>query len=225
MKIKLNHTEKALLISLFIELLIIIMLFRLGFEEKPKEEEYAIEFVDDDFDFNQLEDEKEVELPDISKFVGQKLDINKASNALQEDKSFEEFRQHHEEAIKEFYENRENEDQIAVNESEPEKKEPEKKKEKRYTGASNIRYFIKNRQDIYITNPLYTCPEYMSGLIVIDIEVDQTGKVVSAKYNKKKSTAAAECLIESSKQAAYDSFFNSDFTAPKLQKGYITYQY
>jgi hypothetical protein len=65
----------------------------------------------------------------------------------------------------------------------------------------------------------------MHGLVVIDVEIDRTGKVVSANFNKEKSTATANCLIESALEAALDSFFNSDETAPALQQGYITYNY
>jgi len=224
MKTKLSHTEKGLLIALLIELVIIMLLFNLGFKDAPKEETYAVEFVDDSYDFEALKPEEKLELPDISKYINQKSNTNMASNALQEDKSFEEFRQHHEEALKEFYEKRSAEKNIDVGESTP-AKTANKKKEIRFTGDSNIKYFIKNRHDVYMANPLYTCPEYMSGLVVIDIVLDQSGKVVKAKYNPTKSTSQAECLIDSSLQAAYDSFFNEDLTAPPKQQGYITYQY
>jgi len=224
MKINLSHTEKALLITLFIELVIIVLLFNLGFQEKPKEDTYAIEFVDDNFDFKDLESEEKSELPDIQKYIHQKYQTNMASNAMQDEKSFEEFRQRHEQALKEFYENREKAQNIDAGEQTAPKKQ-EKKKEIRFTGNSNIRYFIKNRQDIFMSNPLYTCPEYMSGLVVVDVELDQSGKVIKAKYNPDKSTTKAECLIESAVNAAYESFFNADNTAPVIQSGYITYNF
>jgi len=224
MKINLSHTEKALLITLFIELVIIFLLFNLGFNEKPKEATYAVDFVDDNFDFEELKPEEKLDLPDIEKYINQKYKTNLASNALQEEESFEEYRQKHEEAIKEFYKNREENQNIDTGTNQQTQKK-EDKKEVRFTGNSNIRYFIKNRQDVYITNPLYTCPEYMNGLIVIDIELDRSGKVVNASYNKEKSTSKAKCLIESSIQAAYNSIFNEDLSAPVAQIGYITYLY
>jgi hypothetical protein len=224
MTFNLSHTEKALVITLIIEMVIILLLFNLGFDETPKEETYAVEFVDDDFNFDDLKSEEKLELPDIQKYVNQKYNTNIASNALQEEKSFEEFRQHHEEELQKFYEDREAKAAINAGETAP-KNEDKPEKEVRFTGNSNIRYFIKNRHDIFMSNPLYTCPEDMSGLVVVDIEVDQTGKVVKAKVNKQRSTTSAECLIENALQAAYDSFFNSDASAPALQKGYITYQF
>ena len=224
MKINLSHTEKALLITILIELVIIILLFNLGFQEKPKEETYAVEFVDDNFDFKDLKPEEKPELPDIQKYIHQKYQTNMASNAMQDEKSFEEFRQHHEQTLKDFYENREKEQNIDTGEPNQTKKQ-EEKKEIRFTGNSNIRYFVKNRHDVVMSNPLYTCPEYMSGLIVVDIEIDQSGKVIKAKYNSEKSTTETECLIESAINAAYDSFFNADNTAPIVQNGYITYNF
>ncbi len=221
----LSHTEKALLITLFIEMLIILSLFKLGFQEKPKEETYAIEFVDDDFDFNDLKPDKTPELPDIQKFINKKYGTNVASNVLQEEKSFEEFRQHHEQELKEFYEKREQNQIIDAGEQNNMKNKEKDKKETRFTGNSNIRYFVKNRYDIYIANPLYTCPEYMHGFVVIDIQLDQSGKVVKAEYNPVKSTTKAECLIESALEAAYESYFNADNTAPEIQQGYITYNF
>ena len=223
MKLSFSHTEKALIISLIIELIIIFLLFNLGFTEKPKEQVYAVEFIDDNFDFEELKPEEKIELPDISPYVRKKQHTNRASNMLQEEKTFEEYRQHHQNALDRFYRDRENTQAVAVGAEKPEKQK--KQKEKRFTGKSNIQYFIKNRYDMLITNPLYTCPEDMRGLIVVDIEVDRNGKVVSARYNSAKSTADAECLIEGAVQAAYNSTFNPDPAAPAIQKGYITYRY
>jgi len=225
MKVKVTHTQKALIITLIIELVIIALLFNLGFKEQPKEQTYAVEFIDDNFNFEDLKPEEKLELPDIQKYVHQKYQTNMASNALQEEKSFEEFRKQQEEALKEFHEKRAQQAELNTGEPDENKQKPEDKKEVRFTGNSNIRYFIQNRQDIYIDNPLYTCPKNMTGLIVIDIEVDRTGKVVKAVYNKEKSTSQADCLINSAIEAAYNSFFNSDDTAPTIQKGYITYYF
>ena len=224
MKLNLSHTEKALIITLFIEFIIILALFNLGFKEKPKEQTYTVDFLDDDFDFNELKPEEKLELPDIQKYINKKYKTNVASNTLQEEKSFEEFRQHHEEELKKFYEKRDESQNIDAGESQTNIKN-KKKKEIRFTGNSNIRYFVKNRQDIYIANPLYTCPENMHGLVAIDIKIDQSGRVVVAKYNREKSTTTADCLIKNSLEAAKDSFFNSDNSAPPLQQGYITYNY
>ncbi len=219
---KLSHTEKALLISAFIEVLIIVMLFNIGFKQKVKEKQYAIEF-DDKFNFDDLKPEEKIELPDISKYTHKKYRTNVASNALQEEEYFEKYKESHENALKNFYKQRENNQSVSVGEEKTKKKQKENKK--RFTGNSNIRYFVKNRRDIFLSNPLYTCPEEMSGLIVIDVRIDRSGNVVSAKYNKAKSTGTAACLIESTLQAARESYFNEDMSAPEIQEGFITYQY
>jgi len=224
---KFSHTEKALLIALVIEIGIIFLLFNLGFREKQPEETYAIDFVDDDFKFENLKPDEKIELPDVDKYINKHFNTNTASNQLQEDKSFEEFRKQQDEAVKSFENEREQllEKMKIQQEKAPPKKEENDKKETRFTGRSNIEYFIKNRKDIFIANPLYTCPDYMKGLVVIDVEVDTSGNIVSAKYNKKKSGVEYKCLIDTAIQAAYESFFNSDSSAPVLQKGYITYNF
>ncbi len=226
-KIKFSHTEKAWLIALFIELGVIFLLFNVGFKEQIPEETYAVDFVDEDFNFDELKPDEKIELPDVDKYINKHFNTNIASNQLQEDKSFEEFRKQQEEAIKVFEKDRENLLEKLKTESQEAKpkKEEKNKKEIRFTGRSNIEYFIKNRKDLYIANPLYTCPDYMKGLIVIDIEVDQSGNVVTAKFNKEKSNVEYKCLIDTAIQAAYESFFNSDASAPSLQKGYITYNF
>ncbi len=226
-KINFSHTEKALLMALFIEIAIIFLMFNLGFQERIPEETYAVDFVDEDFDFDELKPDEKIELPDVDKYINKHFNTNTASNQLQEDKSFEEFRKQQEEAIKAFEKDREQMlEKLRVEEqSEKPREEDKNKKETRFTGRSNIEYFIKNRKDIYIANPLYTCPDYMKGLIVIDIEVDRNGNIISAKYNKEKSKVGYKCLVDTAVQAAYESLFNTDFQAPPIQKGYITYNF
>ncbi len=224
-KINLSHLEKALLLSVIVELMIAALLFNIGFESKKNEPAYAVEYLDDDFSFDDLKPEEEIELPDISKYVSQKANTNVASNQTQEDEFFEKYKAEQENALKEFYENRDNNQTASVGFEKPKEIAKKEKQEKRFTGESNIKYFLKNRRDIYVANPLYTCPDNMAGIVVVNIEVNAAGKVVLAKYNKQKSTAKANCLIANTIQAAYDTYFNQDNTAPKLQKGYITYQY
>ncbi len=225
-KYRLTHLEKALIISLIIELIIFVLLFQIGFRETPPEQTYTVNFTDENFDFEELKPKEAIELPEINDALKNRIQTNRASNMLQEDKSFEEFRKQQEEKIKTFEEKREEmlkmQEQISSDKSEKKDKE---QKEKRFTGRSNIQYFIKNRFDVYIANPLYTCPDDMKGLVVINVEIDREGNVLSAKYNKNKSTTTYECLIESAIQAAKESFFNSDETAPALQKGMITYNF
>jgi len=226
-KINFTHTEKALLIALFIEIGILFLLFNLGFKEKIPEETYAVDFVDEDFNFDDLKPDEKIELPDVTKYIDKHFNTNMASNQLQEDKSFEEFRKQQEEAIENFEKEREQKlEKMKIEEqNRPQEKKEENKEEKRFTGRSNIEYFIKNRKDIYIANPLYTCPDYMKGLVVVDVEVDPDGNVITAKFNKKMSGVEYKCLIDTAIQAAYESFFNSDPSAPGLQKGYITYNF
>jgi hypothetical protein len=224
-KINLSHLDKALLISIFIEILIGITLFNIGLKSKVSEPAYAVEYLDEDFSFEDLKPEEEIELPDITKYVNGKSSTNVASNQTQEDEFFEKYKAEQENALKEFYENRDNNQTASIGFEKPQTIEKKEEQKKRFTGKSNINYFIKNRRDVYVSNPLYTCPKYMSGLVVIDIQVDRSGKIVSAKFNKKKSTTQAACLIDSTIQAAYETYFNSDSTAPELQKGFITYRY
>jgi hypothetical protein len=205
--------------------LIGITLFNIGLKSKVSEPAYAVEYLDEDFSFEDLKPEEEIELPDITKYVNGKSSTNVASNQTQEDEFFEKYKAEQENALKEFYENRDNNQTASVGFEKPKTIAKKEEQKKRFTGKSNINYFIKNRRDVYVSNPLYTCPKYMSGLVVIDIQVDRSGKIVSAKFNKKKSTTQAACLIDSTIQAAYETYFNSDSTAPELQKGFITYRY
>jgi len=64
-----------------------------------------------------------------------------------------------------------------------------------------------------------------SGIVVVKIEVSQSGTVVRATPGVKGTTNSASCLMEPAKRAALATKFNSDSKAPVKQVGTIIYQF
>ncbi len=64
-----------------------------------------------------------------------------------------------------------------------------------------------------------------SGIVVVKIEVNQSGKVIRATPGVKGTTNSASCLMEPAKRAALATRFNNDPNAPVKQVGTIIYQF
>lgn len=64
-----------------------------------------------------------------------------------------------------------------------------------------------------------------SGIVVVKIEVNQSGKVIRATPGMKGTTNSASCLMEPAKRAALATRFNNDSKAPAKQVGTIVYQF
>ncbi len=77
---------------------------------------------------------------------------------------------------------------------------------------------VKNRPTI---NP--NCNE--EGIVVVRIEVDNSGKVISATPGAKGTTNSAPCLFEPAKKAALQTKWNADGEAPSKQVGTIVYRF
>lgn len=90
-----------------------------------------------------------------------------------------------------------------------------------YKGPTTITYFLQGRMHVYIPVPVYKCEG--SGKVVMDIEVDRSGYVVTANVNKSQSQITEECLTESATRAALTTRFNINNSAPEKQRGKITY--
>ncbi len=115
---------------------------------------------------------------------------------------------------------------------------PEKEKKKKFSNSQSqktgeavvksgnrnttISYQLVNRNDIDLPNPVYTC--YGSGKVVINIEVDQLGKVVKNGYNKTASTTTNECLIDAALEYSEQARFSTDATRAR-QLGTITFNF
>ncbi|MDT0677204.1 energy transducer TonB [Autumnicola musiva] len=64
-----------------------------------------------------------------------------------------------------------------------------------------------------------------SGIVVVRIEVNQAGQVISARPGMKGTTNNATCLTDPAKRAAMATRFNSDPDAPSVQVGTIIYNF
>jgi protein TonB len=63
------------------------------------------------------------------------------------------------------------------------------------------------------------------GLVVVSIEVDNSGKVIKATAGVKGSTNTAKCLLDPAKSAALKTKWNMDPNAPNKQRGTIVYRF
>jgi hypothetical protein len=91
-----------------------------------------------------------------------------------------------------------------------------------YSGKSNIHYYLENRHHITLPIPVYLAKG--GGTIIVDIQVDRSGKVIKAEARPAKNITDP-MLPEYAKQAAELTLFNSESKASAIQKGTITYKF
>lgn len=88
------------------------------------------------------------------------------------------------------------------------------------SGSGGVGYGLNGRgrptRDIYKQD----CNEY--GMVVVEIEVDRSGKVISAKPGIKGSTNTAPCLLEPARKIAFSHKWPEDSKAPIRQIGFVS---
>ncbi len=92
-----------------------------------------------------------------------------------------------------------------------------------YKGPTTITYELENRYDVYMPVPVYKCEG--GGIVSLGIWVDQTGNVMKASIDELQENTGNDCLVEAALNAAQNSKFNADPSAPDRQKGTLTYQF
>ena len=101
-----------------------------------------------------------------------------------------------------------------------EKYKPQNKNEKKANKRTLISYYLSGREAVAeLPNPVYTCEE--SGKVVVNITVDDQGRVIETSYNKASSSTANGCLIDNAIYYARKARFNKD--SKNKQLGTITY--
>jgi len=91
------------------------------------------------------------------------------------------------------------------------------------SGGGGGDYQLGNRKPISRPKPNYICDE--EGLVVVSIEVNNSGKVINATPGVKGSTNTAACLLSQAKEAALKTTWQPDPNAPSKQIGVIKYRF
>jgi hypothetical protein len=115
-----------------------------------------------------------------------------------------------------------------ANKEDNKKKETDKESEANkmaanFSGPTRIYYNLPGRTHTYLPIPIYKCEG--SGKVVLSIEVNPKGIVLSAKIVTAESTTTDPCLFETAVNSALISRFNPDIKVEKPQTGTLTYHF
>lgn len=92
-----------------------------------------------------------------------------------------------------------------------------------YSGPSSVYYSLEGRHKIYLPIPVFKCEG--EGLIVVQIVVNQAGRVIQSEILEKESGVQDDCLYKAALQASEKTRFNVSISSPQQQTGKITYQF
>jgi hypothetical protein len=84
-------------------------------------------------------------------------------------------------------------------------------------------YLLGGRKALNKEKYVQDCNE--AGTVVVSIEVDRSGRVISATPGVRGTTNNSRCLLDPAKRAALATRFNSDDNAPAKQIGKIIYRF
>jgi len=102
-------------------------------------------------------------------------------------------------------------------------------KANQFSGNVMVDFSLKGRtafenNNWYVRNPGYTCGHGSAGTVVVNITVDNSGKVVGSVVDESKSSNATPCMREQALKYASISKFNMGDGSGK-QEGYIRYRF
>ena len=100
--------------------------------------------------------------------------------------------------------------------------DPDSVKNVIYAGESNIVYYLENRYHVSLPIPVYLAQG--GGKVIVDIEVNRGGKVVSATPRSNPAVRDDKIFVYAT-TAASRTLFNRDESAPEIQKGTIHYTF
>lgn len=91
-----------------------------------------------------------------------------------------------------------------------------------YAGDSNIEIYLDNRICVSLPVPVYLAQG--GGKVIVDISVNQNGRVTEASA-RKNSSIGDEQIFLYAQEAASRTLFNPNPSAPRIQKGTIHYTF
>jgi len=232
---RLTREQKAWLAALLAELAILLLMSIMVLPVRKTEKEFEVNLMREEFDFEELKKNNKIEIPDVDEYIRWAQRYSRTSNEWLK---------------KAFRDETQSEDEASETESEPtdenyltqtrpsyaETPAPSTEKTSRrtskpageiknYKGEANIKFYLPERYKIRMVNPIYTCPDYMHGIVTVRIWVDRYGTVRKAEIDPAKSSASYQCLWDTALEYAYKARFNRSDKAPELQEGYIRYYF
>jgi TonB family protein len=90
-------------------------------------------------------------------------------------------------------------------------------------GGEGIGFDLTGRSPVHLPKPAFNVQK--EGIVVVEITVDRSGRVISATPGVKGSTLVDNTLYASAKKAALESRFNVNNSSPERQIGKITYHF
>lgn len=90
-------------------------------------------------------------------------------------------------------------------------------------GGEGIGFDLTGRSPVHLPKPAFDIQK--EGIVVVEITVDRSGRVISATPGVKGSTLVDNTLYASAKKAALESKFNTSNDSPDKQIGKITYHF
>lgn len=224
-----NYSYKAFIITVLLlgNLYLLFYFVKLPSNQLIPDEEYEIEYAKEDI----LPEEDLALVPNKKIKIETHQIFNEAEEFIKElEANSEENLESLEDKLSEMNDAISDSKSIRVDFSPPEKKETDKKDfdsnqlETTLTTTNNSRstnsYRLINREVIAFPNPVYTCESF--GKVVLHIEVNANGLVVTTSVNKNSSTTTNLCLIESAMEYAKKARFTKNANKPS-QMGSITY--
>ncbi|MDO4728615.1 MAG: energy transducer TonB [Bacteroidota bacterium] len=91
------------------------------------------------------------------------------------------------------------------------------------SGNGHGNYKLAGRKPLKMPQPTYKCNE--EGVVVVEIFVNKSGKVVEANPGVRGSTSTAKCLTDIAKKAALETSFEPSDKAAERQRGEIRYNF
>lgn len=206
-------------------------------KKEASELDIVFEFVEEQKQELQQEEAEETREEMISRLLDQQLrqsnravNIKKLEEEISTDKYVEEVMKELEsERSEEWLKQQEELQKIIDNEDlVPVEPTPNKEEDsKEFTGPTNITYeFLSaplNRKSLHLPIPVYKCRGF--GIVEVNVEVNQSGEVTSAKTNVIEATEDPDCLAEVAEKFALRTRFRADFNAPSSHRAKIVYSF
>lgn len=223
---RLSNSNKALLITLFLSLSVVLMAFNVHIKKQNElVAETFFEILPDDEFFEETE-----ALDDILQSLDEVLTTNKAFNETKQYDDYED--EDFKETMERLQNRHDNDDEIAKEEdfesidSERDRSSfsdineiIEKSSNNTANKNSTISFSLVDREKIYIPPPIYLCEN--GGIMVVNIAVNAVGEVTEATINSSSSSNNG-CLVDHAIEYAMASRFTEDVSKSN-QIGTITF--